>query len=251
MKYLFVLLFSSTICFSHEIRIVGDDKVFVGDSLKLVLEINDTNTFLKEEIIKELEDKENNLGPFYIISTEFIKKQDSFSLIGFEAIYEKNIKKNTLDFKYLDKIYSVNILSRDLLDVKNLNASKEYYLIDRDLSLKDYTLIYSLVLFLIILSIIVLAYFFWKQMKLREERKKRKQSFDFWDKFFKNAYTRENYEKIIKENKQWEEFIDKSKTKDFFNLMNEYQYKESWTQVEMSDVTKSFEKMRSQLVYGI
>jgi hypothetical protein len=251
MKVLLIGIFFSFTAFAqHSLEIVGDKKIFVGDSVQLVLKtkkVIDQNLF--DNLLKENKKK---IGPFYIVNLSFMTSEAKQSLIGLSAIYERSFEGNNIVLKLTkDEQLNLTFNGSSLLDQKNIEEGQELQIVDRSLSLLEKSFWWKYLLGAILLIAILGLMILPKHFRRRKLLAARKEKFEKFLKVFSDASVREDFEYIYKTRSEWSEFLAEQQVTNFLKLIAEIQYKQTWSQLEMSEVTSHFKLIRNKLSYGV
>jgi hypothetical protein len=106
-------------------------------------------------------------------------------------------------------------------------------------------------LLVMVLLLTALGFLFWGQIeKIFKNKTKSKYLYNDrkkWNELFRNARERKDYEEIYRQRVKWGKLVNLkiSPTQSFFETLNRYQYKKSWTDTENLDVQIAFEQIKN------
>ena len=151
--------------------------------------------------------------------------------------------KLTYTFKYNDEAIEVKLGSVIIEELKD--RSKDFYILDQSLDKTKFWIYLS-----IILTVLLLVAFF-KRAALRRfiekiKPDKLKKARKRYDKLFRSADKREEFERLYREREQWLPLLTVKAPAhtEFLKTLNAHQFKKDWGNVEYSEVRTSFDIIR-------
>lgn len=154
----------------------------------------------------------------------------------------KNMSAYVLNYKGQSVTVSPPMVKIIPLDKK----AEDYFILDQSLSLSQY----QLIVFFIVLLLIALAAFIKREKIMAVIKGLRKdpqaQAIKYFNDKFSRASTREEYEEIYAKKNDWIPLLKERPLvyKEFFDVMNQHQYKARWGSEELQEVKNIFDIIR-------
>lgn len=239
----FTFIATNVFCMNSELIILPKGaEVNTGEFVSVVFRIWPVENANTEEL-KKIEGQ-TLFGGLYVNEIQSLapseNNADVFEIKALGVITGE-IPSSKLFFNYLGQEIPVKYQS---LNIKlTENKTKDFYVLDQgvDLKFKPW-----LTILLAIMFLSGVVFFFRKKLLGVFEQKKTDDPRKAFKNLFISAKNREDFEKIYSEKENWLPLLT-IKTQahaDFFNTINQYQYKMNWSHAEQIEVETSFDQIR-------
>jgi hypothetical protein len=246
--FLFVIVFSTNL-FSEELHsqvYLTQESSFVkeGDIVEGVLKIWPIDSADLNEF-KTLVGK-NLLGHLYVTEIESVApSENNADVIEVKALFIVNDEKEDVltQVPYKNQLIPIDPISFKIERLEK--KTKDYYILDQSL-FKSHLLVILIVIFVGVITIFLgikrrAILKFIKERKLDPIQVKR----NSFNELFAKATTREDFEHLYLVRKEWLSLVEIVPAyQDFFNVMNQHQYKKNWSNEDLIEVQSSFEIIR-------
>ena len=243
---IFTFFLWSYLSFSSELEaefVINDNikEIREGDTFSATLRVWPIENVNKDEFIKLV--GTNLFGSFYVVDFESLDSSPNNADV-FEAkgtfIGIKKIEPDKLFFTLNGN--SIRVRFKEIYFRPLENNNKDFELADQadDYSLAKY-LIFLIGPVLLITAILKRDWFLTKIKKKTKIDPRLN-----YRKIFHEAKTRENFEEIYALKEQWMPLLESftPSHQEFFNVLNNHQFKKEWTELEKKEVEECFETIR-------
>lgn len=216
-----------------------------GDLVEATLKIWPLENADKSELHK----LQNNVlfNSFQLIQLQSIEPSaNNADVVEVKGTYLVRVAKKleTFQLNYRGQIIAVE---PPLIKIISLEKKAEdFFILDQALSFSHYQ-IYALIVLIIILAVGT----FVQRDKLKKVIKRLKKdpqalAVKYFNEKFQKASTREDFEEIYARKEEWLQLLKERPEayKEFFNIINQHQYKPSWGSAELKDVSNVFDIIR-------
>lgn len=239
----FVLYSANAFCMNSELIISSKSaEINSGEFNEIIIRLWPTENVNLDEL-KKIEGQ-TLFGGLYISEIQSLSPSENNAEV-FEikaiGVVTGEINPSKLYFNYLGHEIPVKFQDQKIKFTENKN--KDFYILDQSLDLKLKTWIIISLIIILLFCIMVL---FRKKIGDIFKTKKTQDPREDFKTLFLNAKSREDFERIYSEKENWIPLLT-VKTQahsDFFDTINQYQYKKNWSHEEQVDVETSFDNIR-------
>ncbi len=177
--------------------------------------------------------------------TSLSLSKNNSDVVELNAVFIVNSTKTqpTFSFKYNDAIIELHLGALTFNELKD--QSKDYYILDQSLNKSVFlAILISIIILLALLGIIkrksVKEYL--SGLKSNSVKKSKKK----YNELFEKANKREDFESLYEDKEIWMKILVEITPAhiDFFNTLNQYQFKKEWSLSEDEEVKTSFDIIR-------
>lgn len=192
---------------------------------------------------------ENFLDHFYvskIIEEGYSQNNPEAYTVKLRMILVRHFDiRNFILWNYRSLNVPVSITNLNPIPLKGRN--KDFILLQQFYSTGETNYLPVFILSLFFLMVIIFLTV--KHLKYKTEKEKELAFRLQWARQFKSADTREDYENIYASRSEWEKCIEIKTPEmiEFYETLNEHQFKKEWTEHEAIEVKESFEQIRGIL----
>lgn len=249
---LILMLFFLNLGTSYSYEVSGVFKNLSEDISVIEGESFDAEINIWPMLDENLETIKNNLlsktflDYFYIVKVNGIKFSENNSevvVVYVKAVLTKSYENKSV-FLWNYKSLTIPFEVKNITPIKN-NLEKNFIIMNQENGVVEKAISYlPIIIFVLIISIVT---FFGRKFFLSKRKKdERKKVFEKWDRKFKSTNNRLDIEEVYKKRTEWLSLVggETPPILDFFNELDNIQYKENWTDVEQHKVLEAFDEIR-------